>query len=49
MTGILPDFSGLMVRVDRRRNATVTDAIVTLLRSPVKTVLETGFPMTPLS
>jgi len=48
MTGILPDFSGLMVRVDRRRSATVTDAIATLLRSPVKTAIETGFPLTPL-
>jgi len=48
MTGILSDFSGLIVRVDRRRSATVTDAIATLLRSPVKTVIETGFPLTPL-
>jgi hypothetical protein len=48
MTGMLPDFSGLMLQVDRRRSATVTAAIATPLRSSVKTVIETGFPMTPL-
>jgi len=49
MTGILPDFTGLKVRVDRHRSATVTAEIAALLRSPVKTMIETGFPMTPLA